>query len=298
MRILRIHACKAIFLALPFALVQTPSAQAADLGVPGVSVAQPSSWKFAVTPRVWFAWENDSFFQDTNPGVQQSQEVYFYPFYGGSLTAVSPGGTSYSITGLHGEGDAEVSGVIAGALPQTFHGTVENKRTDIEAIAQPQIAEGVVGTLGARYINFQRNERDQFFFCDAINCDLDLSGTGRFDLEQNFWLGELGFGVSRPVGAMRRWIFFGNVTGMFGFADLVKFNVPGGGGTGVFNLQKGQLDGAVIGVDTNAGVGFKLTESMLLSARYRLFYLSAPDVRFDIGGNFIQGPEVNLSFSW
>jgi hypothetical protein len=103
---------------------------------------------------------------------------------------------------------------------------------------------------------------------------------------------------------------------MFGYADVTEFNVPGDslaasiaiqgtntpgtvkGVTGIFNLKESDLQGAVIGVDTNAGFAFRLAQNVLLSTRYRLFYLSPPKVRFEDGGYFIHGPEVNATITW
>jgi hypothetical protein len=258
-----------------------------------------------LTPRVWFAWENDSFFQD-NRFTQQTQETYFYPFYGGSVTATSPGGTSYSLTILHGEGDAKLNGATLTQVPvfgvyQVKDGDVSNERTDVEGIAQIPLSEGVSGILGARFINFQRDERSTFTAVDPEFFGIPpafVGQTGRFQLEQNFWLGEIGFGVSRPVNARGSIRFFGNLIGMFGNASVETFKTPTESASGIFNLQREQLEGAVIGVDTNAGVAFDLSQNMVLSGRYRIFYLSAPDVKFDVGGYFIHGPEVNLSFTF
>jgi hypothetical protein len=325
-------------------------AHAADLYEPGTQpLPPPAAWKLAITPRVWFAWEDDSFFQSST-GTQQSQETYFYPFYGGSVSAISPGGTAYSLTILHGEGEAAVRGVnqdcclLAFATTADFNqtvpnqifistlavgnggsfyeGTVKNERTDVEAIAQIPVSEGFTGTIGARYINFQRNENDAVTFPVAV-LQADTLGNRfseivnvtfpnqKFSLEQNFWLGELGFGLTRPANQSGSIQFFGNMTGMFGYADVTEFKTPSGffainpdvtgtrkGQTGIFNLTEDDLQGAVIGVDTNAGVAFRVAQSVLLSARYRLFYLSAPQVKFDKGDYLIHGPEVNATFTW
>jgi hypothetical protein len=306
-------------------------ASAADLYEPGTQpLAAPAAWKLAITPRVWFAWETDTFFQ-TRKDVQQSQETYFYPFYGGSGTLISPGGTAYSLTILHGEGDTTVHGTqdtgpfqllavpilvpngdTAAAISQgsEFTGKVTNERTDVEAIAQIPMSQpsgGVTGTLGARYINFQRNERDTVFAKYISLADVQqgidrvrtfANGPFDFSLEQNFWLGELGFGIKQGVNTSGSIQFFGNLTGMFGWADVAEFKTPAASTTGIFNLKEDDLQGGVIGVDTNAGVAFRVSDGVSVSARYRLFYLSAPQVQFDVGGYFIHGPEVNATLTW
>jgi hypothetical protein len=307
-------------------------AAATDLYEPGTQplAAPVGGWKFGLTPRVWFAWETDTFFIE-DKRIQQTQETYFYPFYGGSATLTSPGGTAYSLTVLHGEGDTTVNGVQllsqAGlivpplvALPNgdvpaarlfgsRFTTAVENERTDVEAIAQIPVAEGVTGTLGFRYINFRRDERFtgtiDYVSLRDLERGIDRLKSFAFDptkfaLEQDFWLGELGFGVKQPVNAKGTIQFFGNITGMFGYANVTEFKTPPNNTTalGVFSQEEGVFDGGVIGVDTNAGIAFALAQSLVLSARYRLFYLSAPDVKFDVGGQFIHGPEVQATFTF
>jgi hypothetical protein len=233
------------------------------------------------------------------------------------------------LTILHGEGDTTVNGVRTSApadlvvprplpngdviaaqtLGNRFSSAVDNKRTDVEAIAQIPVSQGVTGTLGFRYINFQRDERfattiDYISQSDAAKGIIRQKSFTfdpvNFALEQDFWLGELGFGVKQPVNASGTIQFFGNITGMFGYANVTEFKLPPGdpGPLGVFSQPEGTFEGGVIGVDTNAGIAFAVTQGLLLSARYRLFYLSAPDVKFDVGGQFIHGPEVQATFTF
>ena len=65
----------------------------------------------------------------------------------------------------------------------------------------------------------------------------------------------------------------------------------------IFNAPVNRFEGGVIGIDTNAGVGFPLSDNVFMSGRYRMFYLSVPDFQIAEGGTFIHGPEVNLTIT-
>ena len=252
-------------------------------------------WKVAITPRFWYFWETDAYFQVDNIGFQQSNETIDVPFAGGSISVTPPGlnGTTFSLTGLYGEGDGQVNAAFM-ARPGFpgggfYRADVEMSRLDIEGIAQIPIAEGLTGILGARYIRFDRDEAGRFFDPAGV-----LGAAGNFFIDQDFYLGELGFGVTRPANTDGSLLFFGNLTTMVGYVDASDTS----GDFGVFNVSTDDLDGGVIGIDTNAGAGLRLSENLLLSARYRLFYLSNPDFVFDEGGTFIHGPEANLTISF
>jgi len=262
-------------------LVVNPAADVAPPPAPG-------GWVWSITPRLWYLWENDAFFQDTNPGFQQSNEVIDYPFYGGSIS-VTPGvdEPTYSLTILYGSGNGKFRGVKGSIPPEFWDGDVSVQRFDTEGIAQIPVAEGASLVVGGRYIHFRRKENDTI-------TGNPITVFAENELEQDFFLGELGLGLSRPVTDDGRFIFFGNLTGMLGYADVTKASAT----VGIFNLKEGQLQGGVFGVDTNAGVGYKLTDNILWTARYRLFYLSAPDFAFSTGATFMHGPEVDLTFSF
>ena len=256
-------------------------------------------WKVAITPRFWYFWENDVYFQVDNTTFQQSNRAVDIPFAGASISLTPPGlgGTTFSLTGMYGEGTGDVfgnfqAGVFGGiAFPAggRYIANVEISRLDFEAIAQIPIAEGVTGIVGGRFIRFDRDEAGAFIGPGGAPVV-----PAAFFVDQQFYLGELGVGVTRP--AWDRTVFFGNATAMIGYADLVDTNTPGG--FGVFNVPNDALEGGVFGIDTNAGMGVNLTPNMLLSGRYRLFALTNPDFVFDEGGTFIHGPEVNLTISF
>lgn len=262
------------------------------LDEPVVAPPPPGGWTWAITPRVWLLWENDFYLQDENPRFQQSNEAVFIPFAGGSVS-VTPGlgAPTYSLTVLYGEGSGEVFGLRSFDLflDDNYRADVEVKRLDVEGIAQIPAAEGFSWIVGGRYINFQRDEEGEFTEI--------LTGTtfdAEFDLEQNFYLAEGGMSLNRPVNASGSLVAFGNLTGMLGYADVVDASDD----VGVFNVPKSDLEGGVFGVDTNAGLGFRLSPRIFASARYRLFYLTAPDFKFKDGGTFMHGPEVNVTFTF
>lgn len=279
---------KVVFSALTLFGIFAPPALSADVIQ---EPAEGAAWVWSITPRLWYLWENDFYYQDSFD-FQQSNEAIDYPFYGGSIS-LSPGAgeTSYSLTVMYGSGNGVYNGLKNDeGIVNTWDGNVDVQRFDTEGIAQIPLGEGLNAVIGGRYINFQRNEKADIFSYEFP----DLSVVAKNDLEQDFYLGELGFGLSRPVADDGGLVFFGNITGMFGYADVVKATAD----PGIFNLRVSDLQGGVVGVDTNAGIGFRASDNLFLSARYRLFYLSAPDFDFDVGGTFMQGPEVNATITF
>ena len=257
-------------------------------------VAQP--WIWAITPRAWLLWENDFYFQHENPRFQQSNEAVFIPFAGGSVS-VTPGlgAPTYSLTALYGEGTSEVIGLglSPNDVPIRFESDVETKRLDVEGIVQIPAAEGASWILGARFIRFDRHE-DSLFINDIVTDPAHISEE-EWDLEQHFYLGEAGFSINRPINDAGSFIAFGNLTGMIGYADVVKDSRID---PGIFNVPEDDMQGGVVGIDTNAGLGYRLSPRVFASARYRLFYLTAPQFKFKDGGTFMHGPEVNVTFSF
>lgn len=266
----------------------------------------PQSWVFAVTPRAWLTFAGTNFFQDT-PNFQFSNENVFLPLYGGSLTIIPPtaSGLSFSTTVFYGTGSGDFRGVgfeeipipiapFTATVPFSWRGDNDIERLDIESIVQFPIAEGVSVFGGGRYIRIKLDTEGNIF-------DSNGSDVGNFVLDgnQKFYLGEVGLGVTRPIGAEGRWVAFGNATAMFGVAD--------GDGGGSFEILGGPsieftgnqvLNGPVFGVDANAGVGFSPWTNALLSARYRLFVISDEDMDFKSGVGVVHGPEVNLTISF
>lgn len=263
-------------------------------------VAPPAGgWTWAITPRVWTLWENDSYFQPLTDddgfslGFQQSNEAVFIPFAGGSIS-VTPGlgAPTFSLTALYGEGSADVHGVQGGFFGpgSGYFADIDVRRLDIEGIVQFPAAEGFSWLLGGRYINFRRDEDGEFF--NLVSGD--PIGFGEFHLEQDFYLAEAGLSLNRPVTAAGSLVAFGNLTGMVGYADVASTS----GDFGVFFMPTDALEGGVFGVDTNAGLGYRLSPRIFASARYRLFYLTAPDFEFNDGGTFMHGPELNVTFTF
>ena len=275
------------------------SASAADVYQPEEPILAPEErinegWRVALTARFWYFLETDVYhlaFPDT--ATYSSAETIGVPFPGGSISITPPGlgGTTFSLTAFYGEGEGDFGGFEPFNNLGLFQGTREVSRLDIEGIAQIPVVDGVTGILGARFIRFVRDETLVDVLAPIIpQSPIDLLA------EQHYYLGEIGFGVNRP--AWESFVFFGNVTGMFGYADLVDFSNSAGGGLGALGTTADKLEGGVAGIDTNAGIGLQLSENLLLSGRYRLFYLSNPDFEFTEGGTFIHGPEANLTVSF
>lgn len=240
-----------------------------------------------VTPRAWYAIQNDFYYTDNTVG-QQTQDAQSYLFGGGTASFTFGSGPTLSITALYGEGSGDITYVSNTIVGQSLDGTVDVSRLDVEAILQFPLTSGSSVFVGGRYIKFERDERD-----NVLLFGVDTGADATFQLEQSFYLAELGLGVNQPIVDDGSVFAFGNLTAMLGIAKVDEFGA--GGAVGVFNVTEDELEGGVVGVDTNVGVGVKLGESTSLSGRYRLFYLSAPDFDVEQGGTFIHGPEANLS---
>lgn len=238
---------------------------------------------FTFTPRVWYSFIGDKRL-DAQRGFAETSGLPDVPLAGGSISVTPEGlnGTTFSLTGLYGEGSAGYN--AADGL--TYIGKRNIERLDIEFIAQIPFAEGVFATLGGRYIRAEAETRGT----------VDAPGTFEWLEDNTYYLAEAGFGLSRPLDSEGVHRFFGSVTGMAGYQERVGRDtliVPAIG-TSIVN---GNKSGGVFGFDTNVGYGFSVTEAVTFSARYRIFAISDLNFKLKKGSNFVHGPEVNLAIS-
>lgn len=256
--------------------------------------------------------ETDAYFIDVEPIPvggsgsisTQTNETISFPF-GGATISVSPGAgkPTFNLTAMYGEGSG-TSETVSDFF-EISEADIDISRLDIEGLVQIPVSEGVNAAVGGRFIRFNRQEEGTVIDTAVLGGDpiLDFEG----ELTQNFYLAEAGFGLNRPVNSTGSVVAFGNLLAMVGYADVVTnkggatFELDRGEGrdeAAVLGIGEDKLEGGVFGIDTNAGIGVFVAPNALLSARYRLFYLSAPDFKFSTGGTFLHGPEINLSLNF
>ncbi len=252
----------------------------------------------SVTARNWNLFHSFSFYDPQNE-FQETEQAFFIPMLGGSVTVSGdwlPANSSLSLTVLNGRGDRKFSeNQFNPGNPVPFNaghinGYDKVDRTDIEAIWQfPVGMEGANLFVGARYITFQQER----FITDQTN-SLGVVDNTFFkfdDIDVQSYYVEFGGGLSDALDEGKRHLLFGNLTLSLGREeqDVTFYNQDGS-----FNSAVKSVD-TVFGIDTNFGYAFRPTDDTTLSLRYRLFVAGPADGWGRDGSSVVHGPELQIS---